>query len=66
MNPLSGKKTITLTVSGVIAVLIGIVQIPTIHTALAGFLSSYPGVAAAIAGIGSIIALFHDPNAGHS
>jgi len=60
-NPLAGKKTITLTVAGVIAAITAAVQYPPIMAFLQGQLSAHPQVWAVIAGIGGILALFHNP-----
>jgi len=60
-NPLQGKKTITLTVGGVIAAITAAVQYPPIMSFLQSTLAAHPQVWAVIAGIGGILALFHNP-----
>ncbi|MFZ0736810.1 MAG: hypothetical protein WAM96_06925 [Candidatus Acidiferrales bacterium] len=58
-----GYKKLTVSVAGVLAVLVGFFQIPVVQTAVGGFLGAHATVASIVAGIGTVIALFHNPTA---
>ena len=64
MNFLANKKTLTLTVGGVIAFITAFVQLPQVMSFVQGLLAAHPNLSAIVAGIAAILALFHNPTPG--
>ena len=60
-NPLAGKKTLTLSIGGVIAAITAALQYPPIMAFLQAQLSAHPQVWSVVAGVAGILALFHNP-----
>lgn len=48
----------------IVGLLTALMQIPSVQMAVAGLISAHPAVASIIAGVSSILALVHQPQAG--
>lgn len=60
-NPLVGKSTMTWSITGVVAFIVGVLQLPQTSAFISTFLAAHPQVTALGAGILTILALFFKP-----
>ena len=56
----TGNK-ITWSVAGIVGFIVAFVQLPQVSAFLSSFLAAHPQLSVAVAGLGTIIALFHNP-----
>jgi hypothetical protein len=54
-------KSFTKIFASVVAILTLVVQTPVIQSAVTGFFTSHPTISTLVAGVGAILALFHNP-----
>ncbi len=57
-------KNITMIVGSVITLITGVLQVPSIQHATIAYVNSHPTASLLVAGIGSVIALLHNPKEG--